>query len=73
MDCLDHICGIREFNAEVDTENSIQPPPYPEAYGNTMDCWYTITAPINMRIRFWVDDFGTITFHTSRFYMWVRN
>ena len=54
-------------------EYTIDAPPYPEAYGNTMDCWYTITAPTNTRIRFWVDDFGTITFQTSRFYMWVSS
>ena len=70
---LVHICGIREFVSEVDVENVIQAPPYPETHGNTMDCWYTIKAPSNTRIRFWVDDFGTVSFHPSQFYMWVSD
>ena len=52
-------------------EKSIKPPPYPQDYGSSLECWYTITAPENSRIRFWVDDFGTEQYHNSRFYLWV--
>ena len=69
--CVVHICGFREFNADIDMEKTIQAPSYPGAYGNSMDCWYTIIAPKYARIRFWIDDFGTVTFHPSRFYLWV--
>jgi len=58
-----HICGIREFSAEIDVENIIQAPAYPGDYGNIMNCWYTITSPENTRIRFWIDDFGTKKFY----------
>ena len=54
-------------------EKTIQAPPYPSAYGNSMDCWYTISAPENTRVRFWIDNFGTAVFQTSRFYIWVSN
>jgi len=60
---LVHICGIREFSAEIDVENIIQAPAYPGAYGTDMNCWYKITSPENTRIRFWIDDFGTETFY----------
>ena len=67
---LVHVCGIREFEAEIDVENIIEPPPYPGSYGSYMRCWYTITASGDSRIRFWVDDFGTETF-AYRFFMSV--
>ena len=60
---LVHICGDREFQAEIDVEKRIAPPPYPGSYGNSMYCWYAITAPEGSRIRFWVDDFGTGSFN----------
>ena len=66
-----HICGIREFYAEIDKEKIINAPPYPESYGNFMVCWYSIFSPQNTRIRFWVDDFGTGKYDYRYFYMWV--
>ena len=68
-----HICGTQKFSAEIDMENIIYAPPYPGSHGSTMDCWYTITAPENTRIRFWVDDFGTKTFNSQRYFMQVKN
>ena len=47
-----HICGKRDFTAELDLEKSIEPPPYPQDYGNVMECWYTLSAPENTKIRF---------------------
>ena len=69
---LVHICGIQQFDAEIDMERIIYAPPYPGSHGSTMDCWYTITAPEDTRIRFWVDDFGTETFHSGRYFMQVK-
>ena len=71
--CLVHICGDRKFAAEVDIKNTIHAPPYPDAYGSTMTCWYTITSPEDTRIRFWVEDFGTEQFNSRYFYMNVSN
>ena len=68
---LVHICGIRKFNADIDVEKTIQAPSFPEGYGDSMDCWYTITAPENTRIRFWLDNFGTRRFYSFYFYLWV--
>ena len=50
-------------------ENTIHPPPYPGQYGTEMNCWYTIIAPENTTIRFWIDDFGTERFGYNNFYL----
>ena len=34
-----------------------------------MICWYTIIAPENTTIRFWIDDFGTERFGYNNFYL----
>ena len=71
ISALVHICGKRTYEAQVDSENIIHPSPYPVPYANTLNCWYTVTAPSNTKIRFWIDDFGTERFDSALFYLWV--
>ena len=53
-------------------EKVIHPPPFPNDYDTTIDCWYQIVSPKENRIRFWVNDLGTEQVSGSSFYLWVR-
>ena len=66
-----HICGVGEFNADFDGENTIQAPAYPGSYGGYMYCWYAISAPEDLKIQFWINDFETEIFHSPYFSMSV--
>ena len=51
---------------------TFQAPPFPIVKYGQYICTYTLVAPKGTRIRFWFDKFGTETFNSAYFYLWVR-
>ena len=48
-------------------------PGFPMEYSSTLFCEYSVVAPKQTRIRFWVNDFGTEKYENSRYYLWVSS
>ena len=55
--------------AVLDTEKSLQLPQYPGNYPQTLHCYFSIIAPSEKRIRFWVENFGL---GSGSLYLYVR-
>ena len=67
-----HVCGKdQQLKADESMTKQFIAPSFPEDYASTLYCEYTVVAPEDTRIRFWINDFGTERFSSSRFYLWV--
>ncbi|XP_076822044.1 cubilin-like [Clavelina lepadiformis] len=68
-----HVCGVLQFDAELNKEKQIKQPGYLEYYFSYMRCSYTFRSPPGTRIRFWFNDFGTKKCCSTSSYTISRN
>ena len=70
---LVHICGETKLVANINAEQVVIQPPYPDSYGYYVDCWYQVRSPDETRIQFVFPDFGVNSYKASHFNIQVEN
>jgi len=68
-----HFCGKEQvLTAEIFSSTQFMAPGFSAEIASPLYCDYVVIAPEETRIRFWINSFGTATFGSSNFYLWVR-